>query len=443
MVQIRRRKTLQISAASALAAGTGGLAGILASGRAPAYGQTQTMHWLRWADFVPASDQVLKGEIVKQCEKDLGMKLTVETINANDIQARITAAIQSGSGPDIFLGLNNWPQLYGESCADVSDVAEDLGKAQGGFYDVNKAVATIGGKWIGVPWAVNGGLVAYRKSWLAEAGSPNGFPKTWDEYRAVGNKLKAAGHPYGQTAGHTFGDAPSWWYSYMWSWGGKEVEADGKTVVLNSKETVESVKFAVALWKETMDEGGLAWDDTSNNRAFLSGSISATNNGASIYLESKKKPDSYQTDKGTPMKDDILHASIPGGAGGVFNLPGPFTNMVMKYSKNQDAAKKFLRWMWSKEVFEKWFVSQQGFSCGPTRMWEDHSVWGVDPILAPFKKIPVTGRMLGFAGPPNQKAAEVQTKYIIVDMYAKAIQGMNAEDSVKAAHAELVKIYAG
>ena len=129
---------------------------------------------------------------------------------------------------------------------------------------------------------------------------------------------------------------------YLWSWGGKEVEADGKTVVLNTKETVELVKFAVALWKETMDEGGLAWDDTSNNRAFLSGSISATNNGASIYLEAKKKPDSYLTEKGTPMKDDILHASIPGGAGGQFNLPGPFTDMLMKYSKNQDAAKKFL-----------------------------------------------------------------------------------------------------
>ena len=91
MTQIRRRNTLQLSAASAVAVGTGGLAGILASGRAPAYAQTQTMHWLRWSDFVPASDQLLKSEIVKLCEKDLGMKLTVETINANDIQARIAA----------------------------------------------------------------------------------------------------------------------------------------------------------------------------------------------------------------------------------------------------------------------------------------------------------------------------------------------------------------
>ncbi|HEX3864193.1 MAG TPA: extracellular solute-binding protein [Stellaceae bacterium] len=441
MTRINRRRFVQLSGAGAATAATGGLAGILASGRTPAYAQAQTVHWLRWADFVPASDVLLKSKITEQCQKDLGIKLTVETINANDIQARVTSAIQSGSGPDIFNVLQNWPQLYGQSCIDVSDVAEELGKAQGGYYDICKIVATIGGKWIGVPYCIGGGLVAYRKSWLAEAGSPNGFPKTWDEYRAVGKKLKAAGHPYGQTAGHTFGDAPGWWYPFLWSWGGKEVEADGKTVVLNSKETLESVKFAVPLWKETMDEGGLAWDDTNNNRAFLSGSISATNNGASIYLEAKKKPDSYLTEKGTPMKDDILHASIPGGAGGVFNEPGPFTNLVMKYSKNQDAAKKFISWMSSKDIFNEWFTSQQGYTAGATKMWEDNPVWNADPVLAPFKKIPVTGRMAGFAGPPNQKAAEVRTKYIIVDMYAKAIQGMPAEDSVKWAHGELVKIY--
>ena len=37
----------------------------------------------------------------------------------------------------------------------------------------------------------------------------------------------------------------------------------------------------------------------------------------------------------------------------------------------------------------------------------------------------------------------MQTKYIIVDMYAKAIQGMAAEDAVKWAHDELVKVYNG
>jgi ABC-type glycerol-3-phosphate transport system substrate-binding protein len=441
MTQLHRRRILQLSGAGAAAAATGGLAGILASGRAPAYGQTTAVHWLRWADFVPSSDAVLKGQITDQCQKDLGIKLTVETINANDIQARITSAVQAQTGPDIIMGISNWPQLYYKSLADVSDLADQVGKAGGGYYDVYKTVCIIDGKWIALPWAVGGGLVAYRKSWLAEVGFDGKFPNNWDDYRTAGQKLKKAGHPYGQTAGHTFGDAPGWWYPYLWSWGGKEVEADGKTVAINSKETIESVKFAVALWKETMDEGGLAWDDTSNNRAFLSGSISATNNGASIYLEAKKKPDSYLTDKGEPMFKDILHASIPAGKGGVFNEPGPFTSMLMGYSKNQDAAKKFLAWMHTKPVFEQWFTSQQGYTAGATVDYEDDPVWKVDPVLEPFKRIPKTGRMVGYAGPPNQKAAEVRTKYIIVDMYAKAIQGMAAEESVKLASDELVKIY--
>ena len=246
MTRIDRRRFVQLSGGLAAAAGSGGLAAILAAGRAPAYAQETTVHWLRWADFVPASDALLKGPITTQCQKDLGIKLSVETINANDIQARVTSAIQSGTGPDIIMALNNWPQLYSTSLADVSDLADEIGKAQGGFYDISRAVATVGGKWIGVPWATGGGLVAYRKSWFQEIGYDK-FPDTWDKARDALKKLKAKGRPLGQTAGHTFGDAPGWWYPFLWSWGGKEVEADGRTVVLNSKETIESVKFAVAL----------------------------------------------------------------------------------------------------------------------------------------------------------------------------------------------------
>jgi multiple sugar transport system substrate-binding protein len=439
MRRVDRRRFLQLSGAGAAAATTGGLAGILASGRAPAYGQEQILHWVRWSDFVPASDVMLKGRITDECKKALGFTLRLETINANDIQARITAAIQAQTGPDIVMSVANWPQLYATSLADMSDVAEEIGKAGGGYYDVFKTVCMHDGKWVSVPWACGGGLVAYRKSWLHEAGFDK-FPETWDEYRTAGQKLKKAGHPYGQTAGHTFGDAPAWWYPYLWSWGQKEVEADGKTVALNTPETIESVKFAVALWKETMDEGGLSWDDTNNNRAFLSGTIAATNNGASIYLEAKKKPDTYLTDKGEPMFKDILHAKIPAGKGGHFNEPGPFTDMVMGYSKNQKMAKDFLKWVHTKPVFEEWFTSQQGYTTGATKDYESDPVWK-DPVMAPFKEIPSTGRMVGYAGPPSQKAAEVRTKYIIVDMYAKAIQGAKAEETVAWATGELKKVY--
>ncbi|MBV9426420.1 MAG: extracellular solute-binding protein [Bradyrhizobiaceae bacterium] len=441
MARITRRKLLKLSGAGALATRTGGLAAILATGRAPAFAQGTGVHWLRWSDFVPASDALLRGQITQECQKALGIALRVETINANDLQARITSAIQSGTGPDIIMAIGPWPQLYAESLADVDDVAEEIGKAQGGYYDVSKRVAAVGSKWIGVPWAAGGSLVAYRKSWFEEVGY-NAFPETWEALLDAGTKLKAKGRPLGQTAGHTFGDAPNWWYPYLWSWGGKEVEADGKTAVLNSRETVESVKFAVGLWNDICDEGGLAWDDTNNNRAFLSGTICGTNNGASIYIEAKRKPQSYLTEKGAPMWEDIRHARIPKGPGGQFNYSGPFTDMLMGYSKSQNAAKDFLRWIHSKPVYGEWFHSQQGFTGGATRDWENDKMWDADPVMRPFHDLPLSGRLAGYAGPPNRKAAEVVTKYIITDMYAKAIQGMAPEAAVKWAHEEVTKVYA-
>jgi multiple sugar transport system substrate-binding protein len=442
MARVSRRNFLKLSGGGAVAAKTGGMAAILASGRAPAFAQATTIHWLRWVDFVPASDEVLRKEIAPECQKALGMTLNVETINGNDIQARTTAAIQSGSGPDIICGLNNWPQLYAESIVDVSDLAEEIGKAQGGYYNESRTVANDGKKWVALPWCIVGATIAYRKSWLAEAGFADGkFPQTWEEYHTAGKKLKAAGHPLGQTLGHTFGDAPTFSYPYLWSWGGKEVEKDGKTVVLDSKAAVDSVKFMTAFWKDAFDEGGLAWDDTNNNRAFLSGTISATLNGASIYIEAKRKPTTYMTDKGTPLWEDILHAQLPKGPAGQFSYHLPHSNMLMGYSKNQKAAKDFLRWITSKEVYQRWFNSQQGYSVGATTVWESDPVWDKDPVMLPFRSAARNAHFPGYEGPADRKAAEVLSKYIMTDMYAKAVQGMPAEEAVKWAHGEIKKIH--
>ncbi|HML15357.1 MAG TPA: extracellular solute-binding protein, partial [Xanthobacteraceae bacterium] len=324
---------------------------------------------------------------------------------------------------------------------EVDDVAEELGRSQGGFYQTSRLAAHDGKRWLAVPFNIAGIQIAYRKSWFEEIGYPS-FPGTWEQYRDAGRQLKIKGRPIGQTLGHTYGDAPNFVYPYLWSRGGKEVEADGRTVVLNSKETVEAVKFMVAFWKEAHDEGGLAWDDTNNNRAFLAGTICATNNGASIYIEALRKPDAYQTEAGKPMKDDIRHAPLPAGPAGQFSFHTPSSNIVPRYSKNQKAAREFIGWLSSKPVFEKYFLSQQGYSVGPTTYWEQHPLWEKDPVMEPFRSAARTGRLMGYAGPSSRRAAEVLSKYIIVDMFAKAVQGMPAADAAKWAEDECLKAYA-
>ena len=386
MNTISRRTFLKGSSALGLA----GLGGV-----APAFAQTMKLHLLQWVDFIPEGDAELRRQIAEY-SKQMKLEVTLETINANDLQARITAAIQSGSGADIILMLHNWPHLYANALADVSDLCEWKGREQGGYYPHNEAAAR-------------------------------------------------SGKPFGQTLGHTFGDAPAWTYPLTWTFGGAETEPSGKRVVLNSKGTIEAVKWMVGLWKDACDEGALAWDDTNNNRAFHAGEISATLNGASIYIFAKRNPEKIRDDAGQPMWQDISHFSIPDGPlGRTSPYKVAFSHAVMKYSKNQKAAREFLKWLHSKEQFGKWFEIEEGYSVGATTLWENHPMWEkVDEALRPFRTAPRGARMIGYAGPPTAKASEALTKYIITDMYAKAVQGLSPEDAVKWAEGELRKIYEG
>jgi len=418
-----------------------GLEGMFAAGRAPAFAQPTKLHLLQWVDFIPEGDVELRrqaAEYSRQTKTDV----TVETINANDLQARITAAIQSGAGPDIIQLLHNWPHLYQNALVDLSDLCEWKARDQGGFYPQMEAAARAGTRWLALPYGMVCGLITYRKSWFAEVGATQP-PRTLEEYRKLGVALKKKDKPLGQTLGHTFGDAPGWTYPMVWGFGGAETDTTGKKVVLNSKGTIESVKWMVGFWKDACDESALAWDDTNNNRAFHANVISATLNGASIYIFAKRNPEKVKDEAGQPMWRDISHFPIPDGPlGRTPSYQGGFSHALMKYSRNQPAAKEFLKWLHSKEQFGKWFEIESGYSIGATTLWENHPIWEkVDDALKPFRTAARGSRMFGYAGPPSAKAAEVYTKYIITDMYAKAVQGMAAEDAVKWADGELKKIY--
>jgi multiple sugar transport system substrate-binding protein len=438
--RIGRRHFLRVTGGAAALAGTG-IAGMLLAGQAPAFAQGTRLHVLRWNDFIAQADVELKRQ-AGEASRALGAEVVLDFVNVGDLQPRITAAIQSGSGADIIMMMWNWPQLYANALVDVSDVAEPVGKAQGGFYDVFGSTARVEGKWLGVPHSVGGFFANYRRSWHEEVGARE-FPKTWDEWREVGKKLKAKGRPVGQSLRHGL-DSSTFSYPLLWDFGGAEVDQSGKRVVLNSRHTLESVKFLQAFWKDACDESGLAWDDTGNNRALLAGELSATGNGPSIYIVAKRQQEKLKDEKGRPLYQDIEHAFLPRGPAGQYHLNTPFQHSVMKYSRNQKLAKDFLRWHHERERYEKWFEVNEGYSMGPARMWEEHAMWGrIDKPLQLMREAVRLSLMIGHAGPASAKATEAYSKYVIVNMYAHAVQGMKAEDAVKWAEGELKKIYEG
>src|SRR5207237_1625458 len=98
MARFTRRKFLQASGA--------GLAGILASHQAPVFAQQSSVHWLKWNDFVPASDELLRKSMLPEAMKALGIKVDLETINGHDLQPSIRSRIQAGSGPDVIMAFH-------------------------------------------------------------------------------------------------------------------------------------------------------------------------------------------------------------------------------------------------------------------------------------------------------------------------------------------------
>jgi multiple sugar transport system substrate-binding protein len=85
-------------------------------------------------------------------------------------------------------------------------------------------------------------------------------------------------------------------------------------------------------------------------------------------------------------------------------------------------------------------LSKSAIACPP---WNGlRAGWQKDPVMMPFREAARAGQFPGYAGPADRKAAEVLSKYVVTDMYAKALQGMPAGEAVKWAHDEIVSVHA-
>ena len=305
MSQINRRQFIEGTAGAAAGTALGAAAVFAPAVHAQTWSNQPEkgakLRVLRWSRFVQGDiDQYMKN--VAAFTAKTGVEVRVDNEGWEDVRPKAAVAANTGAGPDIILSTNDDANLYPDKLLDVTDVATYLGTKYGPWYPACEAFLRPDGKtWIGIALGSAGAMIVYRESMVKAAGF-NTFPKDTDGFLKLCQALHAKGTPAGMALGNATGD--SLWCNWLiWAFGGKLVDKDNK-VVIDSPETLKALEYGKQLYA-TFIPGTLSWLDPNNNKAFLDGQVSVTNNGISIYYAAKNSKD----DKIKEMVADIIHQS--------------------------------------------------------------------------------------------------------------------------------------
>jgi multiple sugar transport system substrate-binding protein len=388
---------------------------------------------LRWKYFVQSEDdQFVK--LIDAFTQATGVKVTISRESYEDVQPKASVAANTGAGPDMFWGLYSLPHLFPQKCIDVTDVANYLGKKYGGWVESAQKYAVSGKKWIAIPVCYSGNMLNYRLEASKKAGFSK-FPTTNDAFLEYTKAMKANNTPGGFALGHASGDGNGWVHWCLWSNGGNVVDKNDK-VIINSPETEKALNYAKALYAN-MIPGTAAWNDASNNKAFLAGEINWTDNGISIYVAAKKDPTK------TEIAKDMDHAVWPiGPAGKPTELHLMYPILAMTHTKYPQACKALMAFMLEADQFNKWLEAAQGYLTHCLSAYDKNPIWTSDPKNTIFGEAGKRTLTAGGLGSVGEKAASAIADFVVLDMFASFCTGReDAKGAIKIAERQLQRIY--
>jgi multiple sugar transport system substrate-binding protein len=383
---------------------------------------------LSWNHFVPSADEKLKEQAARFAQ-EYGVIVRIDTISHLQLPTKLAAEIHAQTGHDIVYMVETAPWLYHEHLASVDDVVEDLGAKRGGWYPFVKESNFVKDSWKSVPWFFLTWPGIYREDLFQQAGYP--IPQTWEDLLNAGRILKKEGHPVGIAVSQT-NDSYNTAWSILWSFGSKVLEADGKSISLNSPQTEAALDYYKRLYEEAMEPEVLSWDDAANNRFLLSGKGCWIHNPISPYVTA--------VDKKMEVADKLgIHSALAGPAGKHVELSVASLG-IWNFSKNQELAKNFIKYLYQSETYADWLKAAKGFSQAPLQAYENHPIWADHPK---FKILPGEarfGHVHGWPSPPNPYIQRINDLYILPNMAAKAVTGTPIKAAITWAEEQIKKV---
>jgi multiple sugar transport system substrate-binding protein len=434
---ISRREFVKLTGAGALAAGVG--PAFLFS--RPAGAASRTLKILQWSHFIPAYDKWFDGVFTKEWGQKHDTTVSVDHITTAEINARAAAEVSAQKGHDLFMFLSP-PAAYEKQVIDHAEIYQQVEKKYG-------KVIPLGHKSTYNPktkkyFAFSDSYVPdpgnYRKDLWSQVGYPNG-PDTWEDLRVGGKKIKETlGNPVGIGLSQEL-DTSMAVRALLWSYGGAEQDEAGR-VILNSKETIEALKYMRALYKETMTPEIFTWDPSSNNRGILAGKLSFVQNAISVTRQAEK-------DNPEMSKQIQLTPALKGPVRRIAAEHVMDCYVIWNFAENKEGAKQFLVDL--VDAFATVFKASEcyNFPCFPATVPDLSAQIANDAKAVPADKYKVLGNVLewatnvGFPGYASAAIDEAFNTWVLPTMFAKvAREEMTPEEGARAADTELKRIFA-
>ncbi|MEO9821002.1 MAG: extracellular solute-binding protein [Paracoccaceae bacterium] len=405
-----------------------------------AVGQTansaNALRVMRWKNFVPEYEAWFNDVFVKDWGRRNDIDVQVTNVGFGDLEKFAAAEIAAGQGHDLTLFLSPKPSLE-DHVIDHRTLNEEcefrFGKPYG--FVPKSTFNPRTGVHHGFIESFVPTLTVYRKDIWDTLGTS---PKTWDDIRQAGRAAKLL---HDVPVGISFASEHNAEHSQralMAAFGAAIQDADGRPA-LASKNTVEALAFARALFEETMHADVLTWTPPSNNLEMLAGTVGLTIDTMSIIRAAEAQSVAVEPD----LALGLLPEGPKGGGGPAY---GTNTWVIWKFANNKSAAMKFL--LDYMAAFRGGLL-ESGFQNMPAY---PGTVPDLDALIDTsagkrgrynvLHDVPNTLTNLGYPGYSNAATDEVLSRNILTKMFASVATGrLMPQEATEKAQAAIIPIF--
>jgi multiple sugar transport system substrate-binding protein len=405
-----------------------------------AQARLRTLRILQWKHFVPDYDRWFDEVFTKQWGQKHNTKVIVDHVPFWEINARAEAEIKARQGHDLVM-FPSPPARYEKHVINHAEIYQAVAGQQGQvvrlghrstFNPKTKKYFAFADSYVVAPFN-------YVKDYWEQIGFTYG-PSTYDSLRLGAKQIRdKLGIPCGLGLAAE-PDSNIALHGVLWSFGGSVQDARGQ-VTINSKGTIEALKYVKALYQESGTADLFNWHPDFTDQALLNGRVSCAIHAIGI---------ARHADRETPdvSRRIRINAALRGPEHWLSCAHITSCYAVWEHAQNKEDAKQFLVDL--ADTLDVAFKVSGfcNFPCFPKMVPDLKVQLENDPTANPPHKYAALQDALlwtmniGHPGYATAAIDEVFQTFVIPNMFAAVAKGaLSPEEAASAAEKEVKRIF--